>query len=292
MKEAQHFLTEKEYQKYQALRSYLKDLGSVAVAFSGGVDSAFLLAVAKKVLKGNAVAVTAVANTFPHRETDEADAFCRSREIRQISFPFDPLQIDGFAKNPPNRCYLCKKFFLQEILAIAKKEHLSAVVEGSNTDDETDYRPGMAAITELGIKSPLRACHFSKAEIRNCSKWLSLPTWEKPSFACLATRFACGERITNEKLSMVEKGEELLFSLGFSQVRVRTDGVTARIEVLPSQLQKVLDASTRKKIISSFKNYGFTYISLDLQGYRMGSMNETNPSQIQDYRTLEPLVQE
>jgi len=258
-------------EKFENLKKFLRDLGSVAVAFSGGVDSTFLLKVAHEVLKDNAVAITATSEFFPAFETFDAENFCRAENIRQIFLRENILNVENISQNPPNRCYICKKNLFAKIKKIAAENNLACVVEGSNMDDCGDYRPGMKAVAELEIKSPLREAALYKTEIRELSKKLNLPTWNKPSFACLASRFVYGESITVEKLQMVERAENFLRANGFSQFRVRIHDKLARIEILPADFEKIL--SLREEIISAFKSYGFNYISLDLQGYRTGSMN-------------------
>ena len=274
-------MTEELNKKYESLKNYFKQLGSVAIAFSSGVDSTLMLKVAHDILGDKAVAVTARSHSFPAREKNEAADFCQKEGIEHIFIDSEELNIPGFKQNPKNRCYLCKHELFEKIIEIAKQKGLAFVCEGSNLDDEGDYRPGLQAIAELGVKSPLRDCGLWKSEIRALSKELGLATWKKQSFACLASRFVYGEAITLEKLDMVDKAEQLLLDLGFEQERVRihsfgngqTSGTIARIEVKPDDFSKLLE--NRERIISDFKKIGFNYVSIDLQGYRTGSMNET-----------------
>lgn len=262
-------------QKYERLKEYIKSLGSVAVAFSGGVDSTFLLRTAHDVLGDKVLAVTASSCSFPERELREARKFCSDNGIAHEVCESEELDIDGFRQNPVNRCYLCKHELFEKMIDIAAEKGFENVAEGSNMDDMGDYRPGLQAIAELEVKSPLRFAGLYKEEIRQLSKQLGLPTWDKPSFACLASRFVYGETINEEKLGMVDRAEQLMIDLGFRQVRVRIHDKLARIEVLPEEIERVTQPDIRKKIDDGFRKYGFTYVTLDLAGYRTGSMNET-----------------
>lgn len=266
--------TAEQLKKYDDLKQMLKDYGSAAVAFSSGVDSAFLLYAAKEALGDKVIAVTAKSCSFPQRELNEAKAFCESHKIRHFIFESEELDIEGFSHNPKNRCYLCKHELFEKIIKIAEDEGIAVILEGSNLDDNGDYRPGLQAVAELGIKSPLRAIGFTKEDIRVLSGNLGLPTWNKQSFACLSSRFVYGETISREKLGMVDKAEQLLLDLGFRQVRVRIHGTMARIEIMPEEFEKLISGEIRSQITETFRNLGFTYVTMDLTGYRTGSMNE------------------
>jgi uncharacterized protein len=267
--------TELANKKLSHLKNYLKELGSVAVAFSSGVDSTFLLKVAHDTLGDKAIAVTARSCSFPARELNEAKDFCENEKIKHFICDSEELEIEGFSQNPPNRCYLCKKELFEKIINIAQEQGIAYIAEGSNMDDNGDYRPGLKAVAELKVKSPLREAKLNKEEIRILSRQLGLPTWDKQSFACLSSRFVYGETITEEKLKMVDKAEQLLLDMGFHQVRVRIHDRLARIEVMPDEFEKLIQKDTREEIVAKFTEYGFTYVSMDLRGYTMGSMNAT-----------------
>ena len=260
--------------KYEKLENTIYGYGSLAVAFSAGVDSTFLLTVASKVLGPKVIAVMNSDAGVPERELREAAAFCEEREIRLILCDADPLVIEEYRFNSPERCYYCKRGIFGKILEIAKENDIAYVAEGSNVDDMGDYRPGLRAISELGIKSPLREAGLTKKDIREMSKQLGLPTFNKPSYACLASRFAYGEEITKEKLRMIDLAEQFLIDRGFTEERVRLHGDVARIEVNPSFIEKLASEDIRTEIYDRFKEIGFRYVTLDLRGYRVGSMND------------------
>lgn len=270
----QNRIRQQAFEKMKKLTALIQNLGQIAIAFSGGVDSTFLLKVAHDAIGEKALALTVNSVVFPKRELHEAEMYCKKEGILQLVLSFDELEVEGFQDNPPNRCYLCKKALFQMMKKKAEAEGIFVVAEGSNMDDLGDYRPGLKAVEELGILSPLREVGLTKEEIRYLSKELKLPTWKKPSFACLASRFVYGEQITREKLFMVEQAEQLLLDLGFQQMRVRVHGNLARIEVLPEDISRFMEPELREKIFARFRDYGFSYVSLDLKGYRTGSMNE------------------
>jgi uncharacterized protein len=260
--------------KFNTLKENLKNLGGAALAYSGGVDSTFLLKVAFDVLGDKVVAVTARSSTYPEREFNEATKYINSLGAKHVVIVSEELEIDGFAKNPANRCYYCKKELFSKVKTIADEYGVNYVLDGSNADDVGDFRPGMTAAKELNVVSPLREAGLTKQDIRTLSKELNLPTWNKPAFACLSSRFPYGNEITVPKLSMVEKAEQLLLDMGFRQLRVRHHGDIARIEVNTEERVKFFDSAVMDKIGTEFKKIGFKYATLDLLGYRTGSMNE------------------
>jgi len=261
------------HKKYSELLSILQEYRKTAIAFSSGVDSTFLLKAAKQALGDQVLALTARSCFFPEKESKESAAFCNKEDIRQIFIDIDEFSIPEIKDNPPNRCYICKRALFTQFIKTANENDFNTVCEGSNVDDMSDYRPGLKAIAELDIKSPLRQANLSKAEIRALSKELGLNTWSKPSFACLASRFPYGESISKKALKQVEQAEILLEKHGFRQFRVRIHNTLARIEVLPEDFEHLI--KVREEIYSEFHRIGFDYSAMDLMGYRQGSMNET-----------------
>ncbi len=268
-------INDEEKMKLAKLREYISSLGTLAVGFSGGVDSSLLVTVAKEVLSDGVLAVTGEDASIPKMEIEFTKEFCRERGIRYRLIKVDPLSIKEFKENAPDRCYFCKRGIFSEIIKTAKEEGIKYVAEGSNMDDLGDYRPGLKAVSELKVVSPLREAELTKKEIRDISRYLGLPTWNKPAYACLASRFVYGEEITEEKLSMLDEAEEFLIGHGFLSERVRIHGKLARIEVPGEDIAKIAASPMREMIYEKFKEIGFKFVSLDLGGYRTGSMNIT-----------------
>ena len=260
--------------KLERLRALLRNTNGIAIAFSGGVDSTFLCAVAQHELGGKAVAVTAASPTYPSAECDEAARLAKSLGIRQILVNSNELDIPHFADNPPDRCYHCKSELFRIVREVADQHGLMFVADGTNADDERDYRPGRRAASELGVISPLLEARLTKQDIRTLSRRINLPTADKPALACLASRFPYGSRITEEKLRAVDAVESALRSLGFAQVRVRHHGDLARIEVEQDSISRLATPDVRDKLVRAAKQAGFRFVSLDMEGYRTGSMNE------------------
>jgi uncharacterized protein len=259
--------------KEERLCYLIEGLDSVLIAFSGGVDSSYLLAVAHRILGDRAVAATALSPLFPRRETDRAATFARERGIKHVMFHLDEKEISGVLSNPPERCYFCKKAISEMLLEIARDLDLKHVAHGANLDDQMDYRPGLKAAEEAGILSPLIEARLTKSEIRRLSRDMGLPSWDLPSMACLASRIPYGEAITHDKLEMVEKAETFLLEHGFKQSRVRHHGAVARLELEGEDMARILELAMREKIVDKFRELGFIHVSLDLDGYKTGSMN-------------------
>ncbi|KUK64335.1 MAG: GMP synthase [Desulfotomaculum sp. 46_80] len=264
-------------EKMQLLKGLLGSMENVVLAYSGGVDSSFLLYVANEALGEKVLAVTAKAPTFPESEYIFAEEFTRGLRSKFLAIEVDQLSQPELANNPPDRCYYCKRQLFDILKKIAVENNAGWVIDGSNLDDEKDYRPGSRALKELGIRSPLVEAGFTKEEIRKYAKESGLSFWNKPSSACLASRIPYGVPLTKKILDIIDQAEELLHTLGFSQVRVRHHGEIARIEIQISEIEKLI--SCREKVLTGFKAFGYTYIVLDLEGYRMGSLNLTLFSQ-------------
>ena len=275
MPQNKEILSEELQLKLEHLKQYIANLGSLAVGFSGGVDSSLLTAVAHEVLGDRLIAVTGADASVPEREVNEAAAFCKERGIRHIICRVDPLKEEGYRHNSCDRCYFCKRGIFTEVRIIAEKNGIKHMAEGSNMDDIGDYRPGLRAAAELSVKSPLREAGLTKSEIRLISRAMGLPTWSKPAYACLASRFVYGEEITEEKLHMIDQAEQFLIEQGFLEERVRLHGQLARIEVPAGDIERLASGKVREAVYKKLKEIGFMFVTIDMQGYRLGSMNAT-----------------
>src|SRR6266542_106859 len=265
--------------KYDRLRAICRDLGSTLVAFSAGVDSTLLLRVCVDELgPERAVAVTAVSESYPSHELAQAKSLARDMGCRLILVDTNELADENYASNPTNRCFYCKQELFTTIFPVAERERLASVVYGANLDDTGDYRPGMQAAKQMGARAPLLEAEMGKPEIRAVSRHLGLETWDKPAFACLSSRIPYGERVTEEKLRQIDEAEVFLSREGFRQVRVRHHGEMARIEVPPTDLARFFADGRNERIARRLKEIGFRYVTLDLQGYRSGSLNEGLPA--------------
>jgi uncharacterized protein len=264
--------------KLERLRRIVARCGSALIAFSGGVDSTFLLSVSKDVLGDNLLAVTAASPVVQPDEVAGAKRLAKKLGIAHEVIRTNEIMEERFCSNPPDRCYYCKETLFSKLTALARERGLACVLEASNADDTGDYRPGLRAVKELGVKSPLIEAGLTKAEIRALSRERGLPTWNKPALACLASRFPYGERITIEKLGRVFKGEKYILSLGFRSCRLRSYGKLARIEVPEGEIERLLEANLRRRIAARLRKLGFQYVTVDLEGYRSGSMNEALPA--------------
>ncbi|MCJ7580206.1 MAG: ATP-dependent sacrificial sulfur transferase LarE [Candidatus Aminicenantes bacterium] len=263
--------------KLENLKNILKDMETVLVGFSGGVDSSLLLKTAQDVLGDRVLAVIAQSDTYPEKEQEEAVKLAVAWNVRLKIIQTDELDNPKFVQNPPTRCYFCKSELFSKLKEIASSEGILFVCDGSNYEDLDDFRPGAKAAEELGVRSPLKEAGLIKDEIREISRWMGLPTWNKPSLACLSSRFPYNTEIDRDSLKQISLAEDYLRSKGFTQVRVRHHGQIARIEVEPDEIVILMDPELRRDVVVNFKAFGYTYITLDLAGYRTGSMNEPLP---------------
>lgn len=260
--------------KLNKLKDLLSEMGSVLIAYSGGVDSTFLIKVAEQVLGDKALAITADSEVQSLVEMEDAKKIAVELQANHIVVETHEMQNEDYISNPTDRCYYCKSILFTKLKEVAEEKNIPYVLDGSNADDVNDYRPGMIATNELGVRSPLKEVGLTKDEIRALSKEMGIPTWDKPALACLASRIPYGSEITNEKLRRVDKAETYLRTKGFYQVRVRDHGDIARIEVLPDDFEAFLASDFNNEVISKLKEFGYLYITIDLEGYKTGSMNK------------------
>ena len=269
-----HSIPAELFNKYTALKDLLRAMDLVLIAFSGGVDSSFLLKVAHDVLGKNALAVIATSETYPEKEIQEAVRLAESMKVRYQVIQSKEMENPDFVNNPPERCYYCKTELFSRLRSIADLEDIPYVLDGANFEDSGDYRPGSKAAAELKVRSPLKELRFVKSEIRDLSRKLGLPTWDKPAMACLSSRFPYHTKIESQALRQISEAEEYLRSLGFSQLRVRHHDSIARIEVSAEDIAHMMNSNIRESIAAALKKIGYTYVTLDLMGYRTGSLNE------------------
>ncbi len=270
-------------EKFSALLELLRGAESAVLAFSGGVDSSFLLK-AMETAGMRTLSVTAVSETLPARDKERAASFARQLGVGHRTIRTEELKNEAFAANPPERCFYCKDELFRKMAAIAREGGYRFIFDGTNSDDLRDYRPGRRAAELHGVKSPLAVCDFSKADIRTMSRKLGLDTWDRPSSPCLSSRFPYGTRITEQALRRVEKAEEFMEGLGLRDLRVRNEGDTARIEVGEEDMHILLDDDNRRLIVKGLKSLGYRFVSLDLEGYRCGSLNRV----LDNHNNLKP----
>jgi pyridinium-3,5-biscarboxylic acid mononucleotide sulfurtransferase len=259
-------------QKLNALRELLANLDSAAVAFSGGTDSTLLLRVSREVLENNTLAITAVSETLPEAELAEAEALAQEIGVEHILLATREVDDPDYQANAPDRCYHCRRIVFGDIVNYVHRRGFNWLLDGANADDLHDHRPGGRAAKEHGVRSPLQEVGLGKAEIRQLARHFGLPNWDKPATPCLATRIPYGTPITRERIEQIRAAESALKSLAITPVRVRHHGTVARIEVTPDQLERVF--ALRESVVSAVKEAGFTYVAIDLEGFRSGSMNE------------------
>ena len=261
-------------QKYEKLKAHIAGMKSVLVAFSGGVDSALVLAIAKQTLNQNVLAVTAQSESLPQRELVEAQRVAEEIGVEHLILTTEEMASTQYRENPTNRCYFCKSELYGKMQAISKERRLAHIVNGINRDDLGDHRPGIQAAKDYNVQSPLADTGFGKEDIRALAKEIGLTVWQKPAMACLSSRVPYGQPISAEKLSMIERAEDILFSMGFSQLRVRHHGDVARIELLPEEIPQFFTGSIAEEVNTRFKQIGFHFVALDVEGFRSGKMNE------------------